>query len=120
MAISADLLVAMDREREHRWEHAMDMARKRYAHHALATELTSQVDAWTLASRMRGYCNELESGLGKSQPSDEPGARAWLEWARNYAESIDPLGVLPTMPGVQPAKTEDLIPFLDGWSPYGP
>jgi hypothetical protein len=108
------------RERQARWEHAMEVARSRYTEHARALILHDQLEQWELATRLRRYCDELDASAIKPEPSDEQSPREWSIWARSYAESIDPLRVVPTMPAIPEPKTEDLKPFLDGLSPYWP
>ena len=56
-------------------------------------------------------------------PSEVRGdeAEEWVRWSREYADAIDPLrdGVrAPDAPDSVPL--DELSPFLDGWSPYGP
>lgn len=108
-----------ERERQDQWERAMARARARYIEHGLTLQLCDQVDRWSLASRLRQYCDALDQ-LVSEEPPDESSAREWATWARSYTESIDPLREAPTVPAVPDPKAEDLKPFLDGWSPYGP
>jgi hypothetical protein len=39
---------------------------------------------------------------------------------RQLSAAIDPLRHPPVMPAVRDPCPEDLRPFLNGWSPYGP
>jgi hypothetical protein len=47
-------------------------------------------------------------------------ATAWIEWARQYAEQLDPLGKRLAVPEDRRFTSDDLKPFLGGLSPYGP
>lgn len=45
----------------------------------------------------------------------------WIDWARAYADRIDPLRAPPVMPLAPEATTEALQPFMPaGWSAEGP
>ncbi|WP_328967491.1 hypothetical protein [Streptomyces sp. NBC_00239] len=46
--------------------------------------------------------------------------RQWLEWARAYARSLDPLRELPGMSAPREPDPEELKLYLNGWSPRGP
>jgi hypothetical protein len=75
-----------------------------------------RIEAWEHAERIRRYCDHLEN-----RHDGGTSAREWVTWARMHADHLDPVGQVPQMPD-QPPKVapEDLRPFLDGWSPYGP
>lgn len=103
------------RERERRWEAAMVTARERYDAHHRAEALRSQAARWHEASQLRAYCDAAENRY-----RDNADVVAWVEWAREYIERLDPLRVPPTAPTFPRPKPEDLRPFLDGFSPYGP
>jgi len=47
-------------------------------------------------------------------------AWAWLGWIRAYADRIDPSRQPPGRTPVPWVGPDDLRPFLDGWSRYGP
>jgi hypothetical protein len=47
-------------------------------------------------------------------------AEKWLAWVSEYRAAVDPLRHSLTMPLDRKPTTEDLKPFLRGWSPYGP
>lgn len=65
---------------------------------------------------IRAYCEAIE----EERPGDAVAA-GWVAWARRRADIIDPLRTELALPE-PPMKvlSEDLQPFLDGWSPYGP
>jgi hypothetical protein len=47
-------------------------------------------------------------------------AMEWLNWARAYRQSIDPLMRPLAVPVTRKPLPEDLKPFLEGWNPYTP
>lgn len=51
-----------------------------------ADKLLKDVDGWATARRIRAYITELES-----KHSDVEGVPEWIEWARAYADKIDPI-----------------------------
>ncbi len=51
-----------------------------------AEKLTKDAADWELANRIRGYIHELESRFGTVD-----GLTEWIEWAKGYADKIDPL-----------------------------
>jgi hypothetical protein len=98
------------------WETAMAEAHERCYQARCAEILDQQVEAWEHAERIRRYCDHLESHHNGGTPAQE-----WVTWARAHGDRLDPARQVPQMPD-RPEKVtpEDLRPFLDGWSPYGP
>ncbi|MFD5738586.1 hypothetical protein ACFXJM_11555 [Streptomyces massasporeus] len=109
-------------ERRIRWEAAMATAREKAAQARFATILREQARQWQDAHALRQYCDALERriNVAADEDVDVESARVWLRWARDYAETLDPLTQLPTMPSGLAFEPEDLKPHLNGWSPYGP
>jgi hypothetical protein len=101
---------AEDRERE--WERLMAVARERYLEDQRTAALLQQVEAFENAARIRAYCDAVvaaasgaggggaggggAAGGGAAGGGREPDADvvAWVEWARAYAERLDPLAGL--------------------------
>jgi hypothetical protein len=98
------------------WEQAKFQAREAFISHQRAEILDRQVAAWKRAAEIRGYCDAVDA----AQPGNAEAA-VWATWARAHAEQIDPLEMDLSLPD-PPARisSEDLRPFLDGWSPYAP
>ncbi|WP_406349639.1 hypothetical protein OHB10_32385 [Streptomyces sp. NBC_01597] len=109
-------------ERRIRWEAAMAAAKDKAAQARFGTILREQARQWQEAHALRQYCDALERRLNVAaeENGDVKSARAWLRWARDYAETLDPLTELPTMPSGLAFEPEELKPHLNGWSPYGP
>lgn len=85
--------------------------------------LREQAGAWREANALRQYCDALERRCDATvgeEGADVESARAWLRWARDFAEAIDPLGELPPMPSEPELTPDDLKPYLGRWSPHGP
>jgi hypothetical protein len=103
-------------ERQRKWEMAMQAAKQRFLERHRAQVLQAQIAAWQTASIAREYLTLLEERHGHRDESVE-----WIAWIRRYIdEQLDPLAGPPTMPAEPEIKPDDLTPFLDGLSPYGP
>lgn len=98
------------------WEGAMTAARACHTEHHRAEILDAQIDAWQRACAIRHYCDAVEK-----EHAGAAGAAGWVAWARAHADLIDPLVSALAVPE-PPTKVppEELVPYLDGWSPYGP
>ncbi|MFC5107516.1 hypothetical protein [Kibdelosporangium philippinense] len=101
--------------RQRDWEAAMATARFRFAEDIRIQELTKQVSSWEHAAKIRAYCDVLEAAQ-----SDNTDATMWIEWARAYADRIDPLHRTTFQPEMLEPRPQDLKPYLGRWSPYGP
>lgn len=108
-------------DRKARWEHAMELARRRATDAYLAKALDTQVAGWLRARRLRAYRDELERCVSNLQRDggDLSGAREWLSWIDDHIASTDPIESPPSMPSIPDLAPDDLVPFLDGLSPYG-
>lgn len=47
-------------------------------------------------------------------------AEAWISWAADTVERLDPLETPPQLPNIPEPRADELKPFLGHWSPYGP
>ena len=94
----------------------MAIARERAIEQHHVETLRARVDARERADRIRAYCDAIERRHGEEIASDpEPGR--WLEFARQRADQAQRV---PRMPADPELRSEDLAPFLGGWSPHGP
>ncbi|MFF7255910.1 hypothetical protein [Streptomyces microflavus] len=108
-------------DRKVRWQAPMDSAWEQAIQAQLATVLREQAKDWHEARALSQYRDALERRLVASNASAEVVAtRQWLEWARAYVRSLDPLRELPEMPATSAPEPEELKPYLKGWSPRGP
>jgi hypothetical protein len=102
--------------RERDWHVLMEEAHLSFARSIRASHLRSQASDWQKTQLLRAYCAAMEAAHGEN-----PSTAAWLEWARTYADALDPLASPPAMPEVPEPSPEQLEPFLPaGWSPLGP
>ncbi|MYS41053.1 hypothetical protein GTY23_07310 [Streptomyces sp. SID5998] len=111
-------------EREVRWRAAVEVAKEQAVRQQLAQALREEAGRWQESAALSAYCTALERQIGELHDvMDEPTlsqTRRWLEWARAYARSIDPLRELPKMPHTREPTPEELKPYLRGWSPDRP
>jgi hypothetical protein len=116
-------LAAVERaaERRRRWKSAMAKATADYAEDYRGRVLEDEIDDWLRAARRREYLDAMEALIESlSDPERAADAKRWLQWSRRRASALDPLGRAPAMPDVPEPETQELKPFLHGWSPYGP
>ncbi|WP_437770416.1 hypothetical protein [Arthrobacter sp. KNU40] len=110
-----------EEETQRRWEAAMKHARIRIQDHHKAQQLTVQANAWAEADVLRAYVDALEARVAAEQDAELTNrGQAWLAWARDHIDAKDPLLRPIEIPVLTDYRDEDLVPFLDGWSPYGP
>lgn len=109
---------AIDRQR--RWEQAMETARVHYVEDVRRSALRDEVARWREANEVRRYCDALAEVATSADDDWAAKLRKWITWARGYADDVDPLRGDPALPDPPEPGPEDLRPYLDGWSPYGP
>ena len=110
-----------EEETQRRWEPAMKRARIRIQDHHKAQQLKIQADAWAEAGMLRKYVAALEARVSSERDVELVNrGLAWLAWARDYIDAKDPLLRPIEVPVLADYRDEDLVPFLDGWSPHGP
>lgn len=110
-----------EEDTQRRWEAAMKRARKRIQDHHKAQQLKIQADAWAEAGMLRKYVDALEARVSSERDGELVNrGHAWLSWARDYIDAKDPLLRPIEVPVMADYRDEDLVPFLDGWSPHGP
>ncbi|GAA2341130.1 hypothetical protein [Dactylosporangium salmoneum] len=111
------------------WEQAMASARAAYTDAYEERAVREQVDAWHRAQAARAYAAALAAAVdalpaGTGTAGSAPPGAAWTAWVDRvlrYADRVDPLVPAPQLPQQPPPPgPEQLRPFLDGWSPYGP
>jgi hypothetical protein len=108
-------------ERRRQWELARKEAELEHRESYRAQVLGEQVDDWLRSRQIRDYLDAMQMSIATfDDPADAAAANEWLEWARHQTSTLDPLQRSLVMP-VEPSPTaEDLAPFMNGLSPYGP
>jgi len=104
-----------------RWEQAIEQAKLDFREAQRAAVLSDQLQQWRLARDLDLYLSEMAAAVtalpGKTERA---AAEQWLAWVREYRRAVDPLRQPICMPPDRKPSKEELKPFLDGWSPYGP
>ena len=104
--------------REQEWARLMAEARVRYIDEAYAAELLRQVEAFERVARIRAYCDAVVAAHGSGAGLQ---TAAWISWAREHADSIDPLLKSPhAPPNVEPAPAALQTYLPEGWNAAGP
>ncbi|KZY74479.1 hypothetical protein A3740_16430 [Oleiphilus sp. HI0068] len=95
LAIKVDRAKQEERERQWQLEQQRREAIKKARNVETAMREAFEADfaKWEKADRMRQYLDKYEGTLSGRQLSDEEMSKkkAWLLWARNYADLVDPL-----------------------------
>ncbi|WP_327278973.1 hypothetical protein [Streptomyces sp. NBC_01205] len=115
----ADLEAA--REKRLQWEAAMQRAKIDFAEAARVQHLEAQEQAWRRAAGLAEYVDALllhAKTLATGPERD--GAEAWIAWATDHVERLNPLNGTLRLPDIPEPRASDLQPFLHGWNPYGP
>ena len=103
-----------------RWEEAMARARLDFRRAALAAELADQLERRRLVGEIGTYLTDLRAVLQATEEGQRAATEEWIDWIDSYCKEIDPIRQPPSMPSIRKPSSEDLQPFLHGWSPYGP
>ena len=84
--------------------------------------LTNQLARWEKARQIRAYCQALEQAdLATADPPVRDDLERWVRWARQYADSLDPLTTNEALwPDDLDATPEALPPYLDQVGRYNP
>ncbi|WP_251072476.1 hypothetical protein [Streptomyces sp. ISL-43] len=115
----ADLEAA--RQERLRWEAAMQQAKSDYAEAFRVQHLEAQERAWRHAAGLAEYVDALRlHATTLPTPAEREGAEAWIAWADSHARRLNPLNGTLRMPDIPEPRADDLKPFLQGLSPYGP
>ncbi|MEY9777251.1 hypothetical protein [Arthrobacter sp. MW3 TE3886] len=110
-----------DDERRLQWENARNAAVLKLIESHRAEVLLSQLAAWKQSEDLGKYLASMERRVS-DMPSEAErlDANDWLDWARSYRLSLDPLAGPLHMPTPPEPKPDALKPLMKGWNPYGP
>jgi hypothetical protein len=103
-----------ERDKQQAWRAAMAQARFDFEDSRRIEALDRQVAGWEKAQRIRSYCDVL--GAVRDEHDEE--RTAWVAWARDYADRLDPRGRCDLAPAEVEPRPHQLAPFLKGWSAY--
>ncbi|MGH3326779.1 MAG: hypothetical protein ACRDPT_03100 [Streptomycetales bacterium] len=109
------------RDKRRRWEAAMAAAREDYAESFRVKVLERQERNWRRTRELSEYLRAARERV-EALPAGErrDAAEVWLDWIQQYTDRLNPLDGVLRMPDVPEPRSQDLEPFLNGWSPYGP
>ncbi|MFD5180568.1 hypothetical protein ACFWM1_32485 [Nocardia sp. NPDC058379] len=108
-------------ERRHRWEAAMATAESAFADAHRAKVFREQAERWRQLQELDEYLAAMRSYVAALDDAhDAEEAARWLEWVSNYRKGLDPLHGTLGMPAIPKPGADDLKPYLNGWSYYGP
>jgi hypothetical protein len=106
--------------RHERWTQALETAKVAAAEHHRAETLAEQVDRWLECRNLDVYLEAADQTAAAMTGESRERAIEWLAWARGYRQRLDPLTNDLRMPATPALTGEDLRPFMNGLSPYGP
>ena len=88
-----EVLVFEKRKKEEEERRHQELIRQREEEKKKREELEADVYQWRKSENVREYLNAYEARLTKEKGKIIPDSREaeWLQWARKYAESVDPL-----------------------------
>jgi hypothetical protein len=102
--------------REQQWHLHMENAKRQATEDWRAQNLKRQARAWAEAAELRAQCDAMEASHGANVETQQ-----WLRWARQYADTVDPLMHPPTAPEDRDSTEEVLAKYMpSGWTPRGP
>lgn len=121
-AVDRRLLEEQQRiERKRQWEIAREEAVQALTDSHRAEVLTGQVEKWREVAAIRDYARDLEQkALAEDDDAKRIAALEWIQWARDYADRIDPVKRRVRLPAPPETTHAALQPFMGSWSAYGP
>lgn len=108
---------ARDREAQRvlRWHAAREQAVISFHEHTRVNAIMEQVEQYRTARDIQRFIAAV-----RARGDIDPTTAAWLVWAAERADRIDPTGAADLSPRLLVPTPEDLGPFMRGFSPYGP
>jgi hypothetical protein len=107
--------------RRRRWAEAIERAKIDFREAQRTAVLTEQLDLWRMARDLDAYLAEMAAVVARIPgKAASTAAEQWLHWVTEYRQRIDPLDQPLGMPTERKPSKEELKPYLNGWSPYGP
>ncbi|WP_446224818.1 hypothetical protein ACTWPB_06720 [Nocardia sp. IBHARD005] len=108
-------------ERRRRWETARATAESAFADAYRGKVFREQAKRWRGLNELDEYLAAMRSHVAAIEDDHHrQDAARWLEWASNYSKELNPLHSELGMPTIPKPSADDLKPYLNGWSYYGP
>lgn len=106
--------------RKIRWKEVEQEALTKLTYERNAKQLHDQLERRQAAAEMRVYAQEIETQAEQYGGIEKEEAFKWAAWIRQYADQTDPISG-PLRPlHITSAKSDELEPYMNGWSVYGP
>lgn len=103
-----------ERQRELEEQRRVARAKARLAESHRADVLDAQLSAWRKARELDDFLVALAGRICQiDDPEAAAAANAWLTWARNYTEHLDPLNQTIAMPPDPEPTSAALAPFME-------
>jgi hypothetical protein len=102
------------------WKEVEQEAFTKLTHQRNVEQLHDQLERRQAAAEMRVYAKEIETQAEQYDGTTREAALKWATWIRQYADQTDPISG-PLRPlNITSAKPNELEPYMNGWSAYGP
>ncbi|MEU8178995.1 hypothetical protein AB0C14_39560 [Microbispora hainanensis] len=113
-----------EREQRVRWEAAVREAQEAAAEERRRRLFANALEAWRSAAELRRFCAALQESAAASEDAEAvENLTLWIRWGQSLADTLDPVlapGALAEEDFDPELDGDELRPYLDGWSPYGP
>ncbi|MFZ2176773.1 MAG: hypothetical protein WAW17_22575 [Rhodococcus sp. (in: high G+C Gram-positive bacteria)] len=106
--------------RQVRWEEVKKEALTRLTYERNAERLRDELARRNAAEAMRAYADEIDAHVASLGTSDQQSAQEWAGWIRRHAENTDPINGSLQIIEVATCNRDELQPYMNGWSTYGP
>ncbi|MFC8796893.1 hypothetical protein ACFT2C_04120 [Promicromonospora sp. NPDC057138] len=106
--------------RRARWEAAVERGRRDFHEAQRSKVLLDQLDAWQRHHALGEYLAAMAEKIDQLEGEERAAAEEWLVWSQQRAQRLDPLNGTLAVPRFPDPTSDELKPFLKGWSPYGP
>ncbi len=108
---------AAEEERERDWAAAMTRAKTLYRASQEEALLMEQAARWRRQREVTAFVEELQRR--SRGPAADATADEWITIGERVSRGLDPFEALAA-PNFSKPTAQDLAPYLDGWSAYGP
>lgn len=106
-------------EQQRAWDAQRQKARAKAAEQLRRAAFAQAMDDWRAAQDLRAFCDEL----GAVAAFDEGHLPEWIAWARQSADELDAAAQARRLNELDfevVVTTDDIEPYMEGWSTRGP